>query len=104
MPLLLFIFSFGLFPSFFVPFIYFILFFFHVKSHRRLNDLLLTRNPEEMELKVVDSSSGLCDMECFQVTSRRPYWCPKAMKRRCWCFKPLLWDLNSFRIGTLHLV
>ena len=25
-------------------------------------------------------------IECFHMTSRRPYWCPKTMKRRpCWC-------------------
>ena len=47
----------------------------------------LTRNPEVMEFKL-DSSSGLCDIECFHVTSRRSYWCPKTMKRRpCWCLK-----------------
>ena len=36
-------------------------------------------------------------IECFHMTSRRPYWCPKTMKRRpCWCPKPVLWELNSF--------
>ena len=50
----------------------------------------LTRNPEVMEFKL-DSSSGLCDIECFHVTSRRSYWCPKTMKRRpCWYLKPIL--------------
>ena len=44
-------------------------------------------------------------IECFHMTSRRPYWCPKTMKRRpCWCPKPLLWELNSFLIQTLSFV
>ena len=30
-------------------------------------------------------------IECFHMTSRRPYWRPKTMKRRpCWCPKPVL--------------
>ena len=34
---------------------------------------------------------------CFHMTSRRPYLCPKTMKRRlCLCPKPVLWELNSF--------
>ena len=44
-------------------------------------------------------------IECFQMTSRRPYWCPKTMKRRpCWCPKPVLWELNSFLMQTLSFV
>ena len=44
-------------------------------------------------------------MECFHMTSRRPYWCPKTMKRRpCWCPKPVLWELNSFLMQTLSFV
>ena len=36
-------------------------------------------------------------IECFHMTSRRPYWCPKTMKRRpCWCPKLVLWEMNSF--------
>ena len=36
-------------------------------------------------------------IECFHMTSRRPYWFPKTMKRRpCWCPKQVLWDLNLF--------
>jgi len=32
-------------------------------------------------------------IECFHMTSRRPYWCPKTMKRRpCWCPKPVPWE------------
>ena len=43
--------------------------------------------------------------ECFHMTSLRPYWCPKTMKRRpCWCPKPVLWELNSFLMQTLSFV
>ena len=36
-------------------------------------------------------------IECFHMTSRPPYWCPKTMKQRpCWCPKLILWELNSF--------
>ena len=39
------------------------------------------------------------------MTSRRPYWCPKTMKRRpCWFPKPILWELNSFLMQTLSFV
>ena len=41
-------------------------------------------------------------IECFHMTSRWPYWCPKTMKRRpCWCPEPTLWELNSFLMQTL---
>ena len=44
-------------------------------------------------------------IECFHMTSRRPYWCSKTMKRRpCWCPKPILWELNSFLMQTLSFV
>ena len=44
-------------------------------------------------------------IECFYMTSRRPYWCPKTMKRRpCWCPKTVLWELNSFLMQTLSFV
>ena len=33
-------------------------------------------------------------IECFHMTSRRPYWCPK----------PVLWELNSFLMQTLSFV
>ena len=50
-------------------------------------------------------SFNLCCIECFHMTSRRPYWCPKTMKRRpCWCPKPILWELNSFLMQTLSFV
>ena len=33
----------------------------------------------------------------FHMTSWRPFWCTKTMKRRpFWCTKPILWELNSF--------
>ena len=36
-------------------------------------------------------------IDCFHMTSRRPYWCTKTMKwRPFWCTKPILWELNSF--------
>ena len=42
---------------------------------------------------------------CFHMTSRRPYCCPKTMKRRpCWCPKVVLWELNSFVMQTLSFV
>ena len=42
---------------------------------------------------------------CFHMTSWRPYWCPKKMKRRpCWCPKPVLWELNYFLMQTLSFV
>ena len=41
-------------------------------------------------------------MECCHMTSRRPYWCPKTMKRRAFCCpKSILWELNSFLMQTL---
>ena len=44
----------------------------------------------------VGGKTSTIAIECFQLTSRRPYWCSKTMKRRpCWCPKPILWTLNS---------
>ena len=44
-------------------------------------------------------------IQCFHMTSRRPYWCPKTIKRSpCWCPKPILWELNSFLMQTLSFV
>ena len=55
-----------------------------------------------------NNSSAPCaifSIECFHMTSRRPYWCPKTMKRRpCWCPKPILWEFNSFLMQTLPFV
>ena len=50
-------------------------------------------------------ASKASPMECFHMTSRQPYWCPKTMKRRpCWCPKRVLWELNSFLMQTLSFV
>ena len=39
------------------------------------------------------------------MTSWRPYWCPKTMKRRpCWFPKRALWELNSFFMQTFSFV
>ena len=58
----------------------------------------LTRTPETKENTVKP-------IECFHMTSRRPYCCPKTLKRRpFWCPKPILWELNSFRMLTLSFV
>ena len=44
-------------------------------------------------------------IQCFHMTSRRPYWFSKTIKRRpCWCAKPTLWELNSFLMKTLSFV
>ena len=48
---------------------------------------------------------GAAPIECFHMTSRWPYCCPKTMKRPpCWCPKPILWELNSFLMQTLSFV
>ena len=45
---------------------------------------------------VPSTKTTFVSMECFHMTSRRPYWCPKTMKRQpCWCPKPIFWELNS---------
>ena len=57
------------------------------------------------KLFVSMSSRYGMSIECFHMTSRRPYWYPKTMKRRpCWCPKPILWELNSFLMQTLSFV
>ena len=57
---------------------------------------------------VPSTKTTFVSMECFHMTSRRPYWCPKTMKRRpCWSPKPIFWELNSllglppFRVAQL---
>ena len=43
--------------------------------------------------------------EHIHMTSRRPYWYSKTMKRRpCWCTKTTLWELNSFLMKILSFV
>ena len=62
--------------------------------------LLVKTSTDSVGLGVVYSS-----IECFHMTSRRPYWCPKTTKRRpCWCPKPVLWEFNSFLMQTLSFV
>ena len=47
----------------------------------------------------------LIHIECFHVTSQRPYWCPKTMKwRPYWCPKRILWDLSSILIQKCPIV
>ena len=56
-------------------------------------------------MRKILSISVHCFIECFHMTSRRPYWCPKTINRRpCWCPKPVLWELNSFLMQTLSFV
>ena len=44
-------------------------------------------------------------IECFHMTSQRPYWCPRTMKRRpCWCPKPVPRVLNAFFMQALPFV
>ena len=44
-------------------------------------------------------------IEDFNMTSQRPYWCPKTMKRQpCWRPKQILWESNSFLQQTLSFV
>ena len=43
--------------------------------------------------------------KCLHLTSRRPYWYPKTIKRRpCWCRRQILWELNFFLMQTLSSV
>ena len=61
-------------------------------------------SPALVSLKI-PKERVLAGIECFHVTSRQPYWCPKTMQRRpCWCPKPTLWELNSFLMQTLSVV
>ena len=60
---------------------------------------------EKTVAKCYKGGAGDRSIECFHMTSRRPYWCPKTMKRRpCWCPKPILWEMNSFLMQTLSFV
>ena len=52
-----------------------------------------------------DLSTDVNECWPFQITSRRPYWCPKTIKRRpCLCPKPVLWEWNSFIMQSLSFV
>ena len=66
----------------------------------------LTRNLQKPQRGIHNpKKSRISFIECFYMTSRRPYWYPKTMKRRpCWCPKPILWELNSFLVQTLSFV
>ena len=67
-----------------------------------LNELLIDKWAQDWSPQ---GSPFLPRIECFHMTSRRPYWCPKTMERRpCWCPKPILWELNSFLMQTLSFV
>ena len=58
--------------------------------------------------KITINNGGDMNIERFHMTSGRPYWCSKTMKRLpcwcsktmkrlpCWCSKPVLLELNSF--------
>ena len=66
--------------------------------------------------KLKETRNNFQLIECFHMTSRRPYWCLTTMKRRpcwcpttrkrrpCWCPTPILWELNSFLMQTLSIV
>ena len=55
--------------------------------------------------EIPDGKLTQLSIECFHMTTRQPYWCPKTMKRQpCWCPKPILWELNSFLMQTLSFV
>ena len=48
---------------------------------------------------LLNTTSFRCtwNFERFHMTSWRPCWCSKTMKRRpCWCIKEILWELSSF--------
>ena len=53
------------------------------------SSLTLTYLPKPFTVQV-----ELVVLECFQVTSRWPYWCPKQ----------ILWELNSYLKKTLSFV
>ena len=60
---------------------------------------------EKTVKRSIVSKKKKLNIECFHMTSRRPYWCSKTMNRRpCWCPKPILWELNSFLMQTLSFV
>ena len=79
------------------------------------------------DVKTAHDKATKVIIECFHMTSRRPYWCPKTMEGRpCWCPKtmegrpywcpktmegrpywcpkPVPWKLNSFFVQTFSFV
>ena len=46
--------------------------------------------------KITINNGGGMNIERFHMTSARPYWCSKTMKRlSCWCSNPIPLELNS---------
>ena len=82
----------------------------HLSKLRGERHVMRLRNPTEDKRafrRMLTSADR--PIECFHMTSRRPYSFgvpkPKTMKRRpCWCAKPILWELNSFLLQTLSFV
>ena len=61
--------------------------------------------PCTCDVKTAHDKGTKVIMDCFHMTTRRPYWCPKTMEGRpCWCPKPVLWELNSFLVQTFSFV
>ena len=58
-----------------------------------------------LNIRSLQRNLNSLSIQCFLMTSRRPYWCPKTMKRRpCWCPKLILWELYSFLMQMLSFV
>ena len=74
-------------------------------KHRKYSKSSNKFNKETRILIISCIIGSVYPIECFHMTSRRPYWCPITMKRRpCWCSKPSLRELNSFLMQTLSFV
>ena len=68
-----------------------------LRRHREL--MQRCRRRQRQRQKTIDF------IERLYMTSRRPYWCSKTMKRQPnWCTKTILWELNSFLMQTLSFV
>ena len=71
----------------------------------RLSNMNISIETEHASKRTFYNQVTVARIEFFDMTSRRPYWCPKTMKRQPrWCPKPVLWELNSFLIQTLSFV
>ena len=58
-----------------------------------------------LNIRSLQRNLNSLSIQCFLMTSRRPYWCPKTMKRRsCWCPKLTLWELYSFLMQMISFV
>ena len=78
-----------------------------IASYLALFHELQNKKHKMLKKKINSKHCFLCskNIECFHMTSRQPYWCPKTMKRRpCWCPKPILWEFSSFLMQTLSVV